>query len=784
MKKRLFFLGVIMTLALAGPATAQFADPFNGHWGAEGPAPITDGQTENVVPNDEVDGAIHTVAAHPTNKNILYVGTVNGGIWATRTATNVNPVWKPLTDNQSKSLSIGALEFDPLDTSARRLVAGIGRWSSFGLTGGDRLGLLYTDNGGGTWKVRDGGGLLVGKNIAGVAARKRILVAAVNVADTFSFPNIGIFRSVDLGATFTQISGAPGTGLPLGATNDLVGDPTNPKILYTPVVFANQAGQQNGIYRSNDAGATWFKVSNAAIDALLNVIVNTGSNVELAVGRQNNVYVAIANNSVLTGVFRSGNGGTTWTQMDFPGTVENGGVFFGIHPGAQANIHLSIAADPTNANIVYIGGDRQPDFNEGVALPQSFPNSIGAQTFSGRLFRGDASQPPGSQWVHLTHSSALGAPGGGTANSSSPHADSREMVFDAGGDLIQTDDGGIYRRTRPINNTGDWFSLNGNLQVTEIHDHAFDRVSKVLFSGNQDTGTSIQSAPGSLSWFTLLAGDGGDAAGDDDSLAALGQSVRYSSAQGLQAFVVTFWDSGNNLLSFFFPPLTVIGGGAPLIPQFTTPFEPNAVNGSRLLFAGANSLYESLDQGNTLTEIGPGVFAVGDGRDPISYGTPDNPDIIYSGNFDGIAVRTGPPGAAVVNRPSFPGTGSGSTVRDIVIDPDDSKTAYVINAFNAYVTTDEGLTWTDITGNLIAAGAQTPLRSLTYVPDAGPAANDDLLVLGASNGVFGALNSTGFATWNQMGKGIPPVVVFDLDYNETTGILSAGTLGRGAFIYQ
>ncbi len=79
--------------------------------------------------------------------------------------------------------------------------------------------------------------------------------------------------------------------------------------------------------------------------------------------------------------------------------------------GGQGAIHFSIVADPTNANIVYVGGDRQPRTNNDTG---GFPNSIGANDFTGRLFRGDASQPTGSQWVHLTH--AVRANGGGTAS--------------------------------------------------------------------------------------------------------------------------------------------------------------------------------------------------------------------------------------------------------------------------------------------------------------------------------------------------------------------------------
>ena len=76
----------------------------------------------------------------------------------------------------------------------------------------------------------------------------------------------------------------------------------------------------------------------------------------------------------LSGVFRSANGGGNWTPMALPGTTENVKgmpTFFGIHPGQQGDIHLSLAADPTDPNIVYIGGDRQPGGGfDRAGLPQ------------------------------------------------------------------------------------------------------------------------------------------------------------------------------------------------------------------------------------------------------------------------------------------------------------------------------------------------------------------------------------------------------------------------------
>ena len=92
-------------------------------------------------------------------------------------------------------------------------------------------------------------------------------------------------------------------------------------------------------------------------------------------------------------------------------------------PGNQGAMHFSILADPNNPNLVYIGGDRQDN-------PAGFPNSIGADDFTGRLFRGDTTVPavaPGDptnefspQWDHLTHTQNAGFAGGGTPGTALP----------------------------------------------------------------------------------------------------------------------------------------------------------------------------------------------------------------------------------------------------------------------------------------------------------------------------------------------------------------------------
>src|SRR5262249_40613950 len=150
----------------------------------------------------EVVGAIHAVAAHPSDPNILYVGGVNSGIWRTGNATAASPNWTPLTDN-FPSLSIGALEFDPTDPTRRTLVAGIGRFSSFGQNGGPLTGILRTTDGGDNW-ARISNSVLMNQNISGIAARGATLLASASSLFTAG----GLFRSTDGGINWAPISGS------------------------------------------------------------------------------------------------------------------------------------------------------------------------------------------------------------------------------------------------------------------------------------------------------------------------------------------------------------------------------------------------------------------------------------------------------------------------------------------------------------------------------------------------------------------------------------------------
>ena len=514
-------------------ATANLADVPD--WIEQGPGPINNGQTEG-IPGNPVVGSVQALAPDPGDANILFAGGSNGGVWRTTNALAGTPMWTPLTDS-FPSLSIGGMGMNPADPN--ELIAAIGNRASGGFdalptAGGDLVGALYTTDALAatpTWTVLSN--TISGSNNQAVAARNGYLL----VAGTG-----GVYRSTDGGATFNLLSGAD--ILPTGAVLDLFGDPGDADRFYVAGKF--------GVFRCDDLSAanpTWTDVTDATMS-----IGATTNNIRIGIhddGVTNVVYVGAVNSGQLAAVTWSTNQGGSWMPMDVP-SIFIGGNIVGIQPdegedegedpGSQGRIHFSLVADPNDANLVYVGGDAQSGTGPDNDM---FPNPIGAQTYSGNLFRGDRSVAQGSnanpvlvsaQWTPVTDSF--------TAGGSAPHADSRRMVFDAAGNLLESDDGGVYRRTSPANAGGDWSSVNGNLRVTEFWTVSFDTVNNVVFGGAQDTGTEEQSATNSFTYDEITKGDGFFSAVDNTSVA--NQSVRYTMGNTFKSFRRRVFDNTNS----------------------------------------------------------------------------------------------------------------------------------------------------------------------------------------------------------------------------------------------
>ncbi len=257
-------------------------------------------------------------------------------------------------------------------------------------------------------------------------------------------------------------------------------------------------------------------------------------------------------------------------------------------------------ADPGNANIVYIGGDR-----------------ITVSQFTAKIMRGNASLASGAQFTDVVNAGA---------GNTTPHADSRDN-----GSLLESSDGGIYRLTTPQTPTT-WASVNGNLQISEVHDVAFDTLIDVVMTGTQDNGTHVQ-AIGSTIYTLGNGGDGGDVAVDNSTFSALTRTYRYYSSQNLGGFIRAEYNSSNTRVATASPSISIAD------PQFVTPIEINTVDPARMIVAGVSTLYESVGINGispTFTSIGgPGA-----NRNAVAYGVAGNPDLVYVGAGTQVWKRT------------------------------------------------------------------------------------------------------------------------------------------------
>jgi hypothetical protein len=363
------------------------------------------------------------------------------------------------------------------------------------------------------------------------------------------------------------------------------------------------------------------------VDGSLRILLAVRNN---ALRGTNAVYAAILAGD-LVGVFRSDNLGATWTALGVPSAP--------LFPSGQSRFQGAIAADPADPNVVFIAGD-----------------------FSA-IWRGDASLLPGSPWTPV---------GSDGAHGTGPHPDSRAMVFDAHGDLLEANDGGLYRLLDPNNRLDQrrWVSVNGDIRPTEFHSVAYDPLSGIVFGGAQDTGVPIQPAPGEFTWASLFSGDGGNVGVDGDQTVHLGITIRYTSTQFFGFFNRTTWGATNTMVGGFAPAGLLItsgpGAGETLFEfdsfvQFYQPFVLNAIDPSRMLI-GTENIYESLDRGDTLTNLGSTGDIIGNdfGASPMAYGGRlagmPYPDVFYVGQTSNVIFHRVTLGGPITTLSSYPET--------------------------------------------------------------------------------------------------------------------------------
>jgi hypothetical protein len=747
--------------------TAQTPDA----WVPVGPVGIT---VPTADPGADLQvGAVEHIAVDPFNSNHVLIAAVNGGIWSTNNYATGNPVWTTSTD-QLPSLAISTVAFSP--TVPGVVYAGTGSFTSGGLGLNFSAGVLNPGDGGppvGLYKSTDGGttwAQVAASQFAGLRIRSVVPTALTNgdtilVAshDTNGGSPSGIYRSDNAGSTWTRLSGS--NGLPNLGDTSLVPDLGNPNRFYA---FAF-GGSGAGVYMLDTTAGnkTWVNISNnlpASVASGARVLLTT-----TAAG-VDPVYAAVQDASgILTGVYRAVPFGSTfiWTA------IGPGGLPPDVNQGGQGTVHSAIVADPTSDHIVYVAGDRN------------------AATGEGNVARGDALA---DTWTTMTLQPAGGLATPGTTTplnpvpqpTTTPHADTRWLTFAGNDTLLLGGDGGIYGASNPRAENDlppVWTPLDGNLQISELYmadiynSNTPATTDDLFMAAAQDNGESEG----------LLGGRFNEVAGGDGTIARADSvnGYRYYSSQG---FFLTRVNPDGSVVQ---PATTVVGGGVLDGNSFFNPaFALNQGDSNLMLVGGSFSdLYFSADHGDTFTSVGGGgvgtpVPNVTGLPLAVAYGTNQIRQAAYVATDDGNISQSFDISSNQGNfkLTNFKTVAKGVPATYIAMDPNNPLVAYAVTNQGVYRTSD-GSTWTDISGNLpslVAKGGLTKLFSILEFGQGTITSSDDTLLVGGFGGVYVATPPTaGPVVWSKFGAGLPNVIVTDLRYDSLSDTVVAGTYGRG-----
>ena len=251
-------------------------------------------------------GRAVAVAGDPTRPLVFYVGSANGGVWKT---ANAGQTWRNITDGRTDIASVGAVTVAPSDPNVIYVGAGEAQLRE-DLTYG--TGVYRSTDGGQTWQHL---GLTETHQVARIvvdpANPDRAFVAAMGHA--FG-PNAdrGVFRTADGGKTWKKVLFVDDS---TGAT-DLSIDPTNPRILYAAMWKFQRTpwgmdagGGRSGLWKSSDGGDTWKELTfNPGIPK------KTLGKIGVAVSPANpaRIYASIEAPDSTGGIFRSDDAGATW----------------------------------------------------------------------------------------------------------------------------------------------------------------------------------------------------------------------------------------------------------------------------------------------------------------------------------------------------------------------------------------------------------------------------------------------------------------------------------------
>ncbi|HEV8199588.1 MAG TPA: hypothetical protein VGS03_06175 [Candidatus Polarisedimenticolia bacterium] len=678
-------------------------------------------------------GGWATVAAGiPGDAVTFYFGSADGGVWKTDDA---GVTWKPLFNNQG-SASIGALAIAP--GNPKVIWVGTGqmqqRWD---IAEGD--GVYRSTDGGATWKHL---GLEQTRHIGQIWVDPKNADVAIVAAVGHMFgpnPERGLFRTADGGRTWTKVLDR---GPDVGAV-DIASDPAVPGVLYASTwevrrhpwldYWQPPAGPGSGIWKSTDSGRTWKPSGMAGLPKTPMGRIDLG----VAPGRQaRRVYAGIDAHEG-GGLYRSDDGGATWTQVnpdtDLAGSYMN-----------------CIVPDPKNPDIVWAAG-----------------RGLRRSTDGGKTF-----------------SVAKGAPGGDDYHFLyiDPRQPRRMM--------LAADQGAAV-----THNAGETWSSWYNQPTGQFYRLAVDdQIPYRIYSGQQDSGTvsiASRSDYGQLT-FRDWNPTGGDER-DGDVPDPANPDIVYGAGLGGR---LSRWDATTAQVQNVTPwPISTYGQRPQPDTERYSWITPLAISKRppHALYHGTQNLFRSTDGGHSWTPIAADLTGAAkkpencDGDVPVERASACGYGVIFavspSAAADGVVWIGTDNGRVQVTKDEGGswtdvtprGMADWTKVNFIDLDPEDAGVAYVSADRHrlddrrplAWRTKDSGATWTEI-------GAGLPKDHWVGVVRHDPK-RPGLLFAGTNRGVHVSFDDG--SHWQPLQLNLPTTGINDLVVHDDDIIVA--TQGRG-----
>ncbi len=712
------------------PSVQPFAVTLSSKFSSVGPGSIYTGAS-----GQNYSGRIVAIAAHPTDANTLYIAAAGGGVWKT---TNGGTSWTALT-NGLPWQAMGSITIDP--SNPNNVYAGTGETNNSG-DSEYGIGLYKSTDAGSSWTLIQGNSgtnefyrQMISKIVVDPNSSDTIYMAVEGGYGANSvYGPTGVYKSTDGGNTWTNTTAniANDDYPTYQQWCDLVMDPTNDKVLYAA---AGDVGGSttNGIYKTTDGGSTWTLQTGAPNNS-------SDSNVgrialSISASSHNTLYASVENESTyeLYNIYKTTDG-TTWKALS---NVPN-------YMGQQGWYDQIIAVNPKNPNSVFVSG----------CLDYSSYSDEALETTDG-----------GTNWSDITFD----------ASGNTPHTDFHGIAFDAGGHVVEGNDGGVWRLDDADVSALKWTDINSNLAITQFTGVALHPTnSQIAIGGSQDNGT--EGFTGSTQWDLLQGGDGGFVRISQQNPDVLYHTFYYSG----DGFLERSDDDGQTWTgetSGINTDDNVPGdNGDPYslkddVANFYPPYVLDPAKSTRLML-GTDHIYETTDSADKWTAIATPATANFNPNDaPVDalsfvgntiYATAGG-QVFYSTNDGSSWGQSAPRGAS-------------DHFKDIFVDPTTASNVYLVrdqfdngsDTGHVFHSTNSGHSWTDITYNL----PDVPTNAVKY-----DSANKTVYI-GNDGGVYSLV--PGQTSWTKL-TGMPDVQVVDLEVNTADGVLAAATHGRGMY---